>query len=153
MVDNSLKEYVHITVDMPERYSESICSWRTKRVRRRVASKSGNVVQTEISKNEQRNRLLELGSESLVAAILELSARNPDAADMIGQLISEPNEKVERILKKLEAFKDIDEFYDWRRLTALSLKLDSLLSEIKIIDACPPAYANPVKENTDIMSL
>lgn len=84
-----------------------------------------------LSKAEQRKRLLELDSDSLAAAFLELSTQNPDEADVIDRLTTKPTEKFDRIVRKLDAFKDTEEFYDWRRLTTLSRKLDSLLSEIK----------------------
>ncbi len=106
-------------------------------VRRRTARTPSNLVQPKMSKSEQRNRLLELDTKSLAAAILELSTRSPEASDMIGQLISKPDEQLERFLKKLDAFNNNDEFYDWRRLSALSRKLSSLLSDIKSSIADP----------------
>lgn len=105
-------------------------------VRRRTA-RASSLWQQEMSKTEQRKRLLELGTDSLASAILELSTKSPEAADMIGQLISKPDEQLKRFLKKLEAFKSDGEFYDWRRLSSLSRKLSSLLSDIKSSIADP----------------
>jgi len=81
--------------------------------------------------NECKQKLIDLGSETLAEALLSLAAHSDEADDLIEQLIATPKENVQRFKDKLAALKHSRRFIHWRGSAEFSRELEMLLQDLK----------------------
>ncbi len=79
----------------------------------------------------QKQRLMDLGEETLAQALLDLAPRSDDVEAMIQKLISTPEEAVARLKKKLASLKRSQRFIDWREAGHFANELNNLLDDIE----------------------
>jgi len=75
--------------------------------------------------------LIELGTESLADALLELAIQSDAADDMVDRLIATPQENTVRFREKLSSLKHARYFVDWREALSFSRELEALLQDLK----------------------
>ena len=76
-------------------------------------------------------RLMDVGEEALVQALLDLATRSDAAEAMIQRLIATPEEAVAQVKKKLTSLKRSQRFIDWREVGDFANELDDLLDNLK----------------------
>jgi len=64
--------------------------------------------------DSRKQKLIDLGSEALADALLNLAVHSDETDDLIEQLIATPEENVHRFKKKLSSLKHSRRFIDWR---------------------------------------
>lgn len=79
----------------------------------------------------RKQKLIDLGSETLAEALLNLAMRSDEANDLIEQLIATPKENVQRFKKKLSGLKQARRFVDWRGASGFTRELEMLLQDLK----------------------
>jgi len=79
----------------------------------------------------RKQKLIDLGSETLADALLNLSVHSDEVDDLIEQLIATPKENVQRFKKKLSGLKHSGRFIDWRGASGFSRELEMLLQDLK----------------------
>ncbi|HID02671.1 MAG TPA: hypothetical protein EYP18_05630, partial [Desulfobacterales bacterium] len=82
-------------------------------------------------KNRRKQKLTELGVESLADALLELAIQSDAADDMVDRLIATPQENTVRFREKLSSLKQSRYFIDWRESLSFSRELEALLQDLK----------------------
>lgn len=81
--------------------------------------------------NERKQKLIDLGPETLTEALLNLAVHSDEADDLIEQLIATPKENVQRFKEKLSDLKHSRRFIDWRGATGFGRELEMLLQDLK----------------------
>lgn len=84
-----------------------------------------------IMKNERKQKLINLGTDVLAEALLDLAVHSEEADDLIEQLIATPKENIQRFKEKLSSLKHSRRFIDWRGATGFSRELEMLLQDVK----------------------
>ena len=79
----------------------------------------------------RKQKLIDLGSDSLADALLNLAIHSTEADDLIEQLIATPKENMQRFKKKLSGLKSSRRFIDWRGSASFSRELEMLLQDLK----------------------
>ena len=79
----------------------------------------------------RKQKLIDLGAESLAEALLNLAVHSDEADDLIEQLIATPKENVHRFKKKLSGLKSSRRFIDWRGAADFARELEMLLQDLK----------------------
>lgn len=79
----------------------------------------------------RKQKLIDLGSDALADALLNLSVHSYVADDLIEQLIATPNENVKRFKQKLSGLKKSRRFIDWRGASDFAWELETLLENLK----------------------
>ncbi len=79
----------------------------------------------------RKQKLIDLGSETLVEALLRLAVYSNEADDLIEQLIASPEENVQRFKKKLSGLRRRKRFISWRESDSFSRELEMLLQDLK----------------------
>ncbi len=81
--------------------------------------------------DSRKQKLIDLGVETLAEVLLNLAVHSDEADDLIEQLIATPKENVQRFKKKLSGLKRRKRFIGWRESVAFSRKLEMLLQDLK----------------------
>jgi Family of unknown function (DUF6880) len=81
--------------------------------------------------NDRKQKMINLGSETLADALLELSLHSDLANDLVERLIATPKENVQRFKKKLASLKRSRRFIDWRESSGFARELEMLLQDLK----------------------
>lgn len=81
--------------------------------------------------NKRKQRLTQLGTESLTDALLSLAERDPAAEDLIDRLIATPEENIQCYKSKLSRLKRSRRFIDWRQAADFAKELENLLEDMK----------------------
>ncbi|MBA3029324.1 MAG: hypothetical protein FP816_11015 [Desulfobacteraceae bacterium] len=81
--------------------------------------------------NDRKQKLIDLGADTLAGTLLELAAHSDEADDLIERLISTPKENVQRFRKKLSELKHSRRFIDWRGAAGFGRELEMLLQDLK----------------------
>ena len=81
--------------------------------------------------NNRKEKLLDLGAETLADALLNLAVHSDEADDLIEQLIATPKENVQRFKKKLSSLKHSRRFVDWRAASSFAREVEMLLQDLK----------------------
>lgn len=81
--------------------------------------------------DDRKQKLIDLGSDSLADALLNLAMHSDEADDLIEQLIATPTENVQRFKKKLSGLKRRKRFISWRESASFSRELEMLLQDLK----------------------
>ena len=89
--------------------------------------------------DDRKDRLINLGSEKLTDALLELAIHCDTADTLIQRLIASPLENIKRFKNKLSGLKRSKRFIDWRESGKLARDLEMLLQDLKA------GVADPVK--------
>lgn len=79
----------------------------------------------------RKQKLIDLGTETLAEALLNLAVHSDEADDLIEQLIATPKENVQRFKKKLSGLKRRKRFISWRESASFSRELEMLLQDLK----------------------
>ena len=82
-------------------------------------------------KNNRKQKLIDLGAETLADALLELAEQSDTADDLIKRIIAGPDENIQRFKKKLSSLKRSKRFIDRRGSSVIARKLKMLLEDIK----------------------
>jgi hypothetical protein len=81
--------------------------------------------------NDRKQKLIDLGADTLAEALLNLAVHSDAADDLIEQLIATPKENVQRYKKALANLKRRKRFIDWRESASYVRKLEMLLQDLK----------------------
>ena len=81
--------------------------------------------------NERKQKLIDLGSETLAEALLDFAIHSDEADDLIEQLISTSKENVQRFKKKLSGLNHSRRFIDWKGAARFARELEMLLQDLK----------------------
>jgi len=81
--------------------------------------------------DNRRQKLIELGPETLAEALLDLATHSDEADDLIERLIAAPKENIQRFRKKLSGLKRSRRFIDWRGAAGFARELEMLLQDVK----------------------
>lgn len=81
--------------------------------------------------DSRKQKLIDLGSESLAEALLNLAVHSDEADGLIEQLIATPKENVQRFKKRLSSLKHSRRFINWRGATRFARELEMLLQDLK----------------------
>ncbi len=79
----------------------------------------------------RKQKLIDLGSETLADALLDLAVHSDEADDLIEQLIATPKENVQRFKKKLSGLKHRKRFIGWRESAGFARELEMLLQDLR----------------------
>lgn len=81
--------------------------------------------------DNRKQKLLDLGPEVLVDALLELAAQSDRASDFVERLIASPKENIQRFKEKLSSLKRSRRFIDWRESSGFARELEILVQDFK----------------------
>lgn len=81
--------------------------------------------------DSHKQKLIDLGSDTLADALLNLAVHSDEADDLIEHLIATPQENVQRFKKKLSGLKHSRRFIDWRGASGFARELEMLLQDLK----------------------
>ena len=81
--------------------------------------------------DSRKQKLVNLGAETLAEALLNLAVLSDEADDLIEQLIATPRENVQRFKKKLSSLKRRKRFIGWRESASFARELEMLLQDLK----------------------
>jgi len=79
----------------------------------------------------RKQKLIDLGSDALADALLNLAVHSDEMNDLIEQLIATPKENVQRFKKKLSGLKHSRRFIDWRGAAGFGRELEMLLQDLE----------------------
>lgn len=79
----------------------------------------------------RKQKLIDLGSETLADALLNLAVHSDEADDLIEQLIATQKESVQRFKKKLSSLKRRKRFISWCESASFARELEMLLQDLK----------------------
>ena len=82
-------------------------------------------------KNNRKQKLIDLGAETLAYALLELAEQSETADDLIKRIIAGPDENIQRFKRKLSSLKRSKRFIDRRSSSVIARKLKMLLEDLK----------------------
>ena len=78
----------------------------------------------------RKQKLIDLETESLADALLELAAQSGAADDLVERLIATPSKNIQRFREKLAGLKQSRRFIDWKQSFGFARKLDKLTISI-----------------------
>ncbi|MFH0959122.1 MAG: hypothetical protein V1897_10510 [Pseudomonadota bacterium] len=81
--------------------------------------------------NDRKQKLIDLGAQTLADALLELAIQSDAADDLVERLIATPKENTQRFKKKLAGLKRSTRFIDWREVSGFARDLTMLLQDLK----------------------
>jgi Family of unknown function (DUF6880) len=81
--------------------------------------------------DSRKQKLIDLGAETLAEALLDIAVHSDAADDLIERLIATPKENVQRFKKKLAGLKRSRRFIDWRSSSGFARELEMLLQDLK----------------------
>ncbi|WP_027360645.1 DUF6880 family protein [Desulforegula conservatrix] len=81
--------------------------------------------------NDRKQKLIELGAESLADALLELAEQYDAADDLLERMLATPTENIERFKKKISALKRSKRFISWGGASVFACELKALLQNLK----------------------
>ena len=81
--------------------------------------------------SDRKQKIIDLGAETLADALLELALYSDVADDLIERLIATPKENVQRFKNKLADLKRSRRFIDWRESAGFARELEMLLQDVK----------------------
>lgn len=81
--------------------------------------------------NDRKQKLMDLGPDVLSDALLELAVLSEDADQLIGYLISTPEENIQRFKKKLTSLKRSKRFIDWSGSFGFANELKTMLQDLR----------------------
>lgn len=81
--------------------------------------------------NDRKQKLIELGAESLAGALLELAAHYDAADDLLQRMLATPTENIKRFRIKLSGLKRSQRFISWRESSGFASELRALLQDLK----------------------
>ncbi len=81
--------------------------------------------------DSRKKKLIDLGSEALANALLNLAVHSDEAEDLIEQLIATPKENIQRFKQKLSRLKHSRRCINWRGSASFSRELEMLLQDVK----------------------
>ncbi len=84
-----------------------------------------------MSDDNPRERLIQVGSERLADALLELAARSDEADDMVKRVTASPTENTRRFKAKLAGLKRARRFIDWRGASGFARELEDMLADLE----------------------
>jgi len=84
-----------------------------------------------MSNDNLRERLIQLGSERLADALLELAVRSDGADDMVKRMTASPMENAKRFKAKLAGLKRTRRFIDWRGASGFARELEDMLADLE----------------------
>ena len=79
----------------------------------------------------RKQKLIDLGAETLAEALLNLAIHSDEADDLIEQLLATPKENVQRFKQKLSGLKRRKRFISWRESASFSRELEMLLQDLR----------------------
>ncbi len=79
----------------------------------------------------RKQRLIDLGADTLADALLGLAVYSDEADDLIERLIATPEENIRRFKRKLSALKRRRRFIGWRESDGFAQELEMLLQDLK----------------------
>ncbi len=82
---------------------------------------------------DTKQRLTDLGAETLADALLDLASRIDEAEALVDRLVSTPGENVRRIKARLAGLKRSRRFVHWGESAGLARDLESLLGDIRVV--------------------
>ena len=82
-------------------------------------------------KNIRKQRLIDLGAESLADALLELAIWSNAADDLVERMIAAPEENIQRFKKKLSSIKRSQRFIGWRESSGFAAELQAMLNDLR----------------------
>ncbi len=82
-------------------------------------------------KNIRKQRLIDLGAESLADALLELAIWSNAADDLVERIIAAPEENIQCFKKKLSSIKRSQRFIGWRESSGFATELQALLEDLR----------------------
>jgi hypothetical protein len=100
-------------------------------IMRRKSNTKRSPRQAKTSDIERRAALVKLGAEVLADTLIDLAPQNKEVDFTIERLISNPQTAFSRFKDQLANLSCLDEFVDWRGLSALRRELDFLLTDLK----------------------
>ncbi|MGM0365025.1 MAG: DUF6880 family protein [Actinomycetota bacterium] len=81
--------------------------------------------------DKRRQKLTDLGAETLADALLELAEWSDTADNLVERMISGPEENIQRFKKKLSGIKRSRHFYEWNESEDFAQKLGELLEDLR----------------------
>jgi hypothetical protein len=84
-------------------------------------------IEKHILQDSRREKLIALGPEKLVFALLESAIRNPRVDELVNRLGSEKAENLKRYYEKLQYLSRREKFYDWKTIEIFIAQLDDVL--------------------------
>lgn len=81
--------------------------------------------------DSRKQKLTELGADTLAKALLEIAVHSNEADELIEQLIATPKKNMQRFKKKLSGLKRRKRFISWRESASFSRELEMLLQDLK----------------------
>jgi len=85
----------------------------------------------------QRRKLMEVDTERLVDALVEIAVYNRDIADFVDRMVSTNDENKDRVLRKLASFKDRKYAHYGDEAHAFWVELMALLEDVKAASSSP----------------
>ncbi len=79
----------------------------------------------------RKQKLIDLGADTLADALLNLAVHSDEADDLIEQLIATHRENIQRFKKKLSGLKRRKRFIGWRESASFARGLEMLLQDLK----------------------
>lgn len=103
----------------------------------------------------RKQRLVQLGPDTLADALLGLASRDQAAYDVVGRMLAAPEENVKRFKAKLSGLKRLRRFIGWGESAAFARKLEALLADLEagIDDPCMGAQLVAAFYETDKKTL
>lgn len=80
--------------------------------------------------NQRKRRLMDLGTEVLADALLQLANCSEAADDLVNRLIASPEENIQRFKAKLSRLKRLRRFIHWEESTKFARELTALLHDL-----------------------
>lgn len=82
---------------------------------------------SDVTQDERRRKLLDIGIERLADALLELAARDTAANELVNRLVSVKSENLKRYYQKLEQLHRREYFYEWKQRQAFIADIEDML--------------------------
>lgn len=81
--------------------------------------------------DQRKQQLMDLGTEALAEALLDLAARDHTADDLVERMIATPKENIARFKAKLAGLKRSRRFIRWGESAGFARELEILLQDLK----------------------
>ena len=85
-----------------------------------------------------RQKLIDLGVETLADALLKFASQSEEAANLIAHLVATPKENVKRFKAKISGLKRGKRFIDWRESRHFAQSLETMLADLQAGVSDPP---------------
>ncbi len=97
----------------------------------RKTTLKGAVALAKTADTDRRTALVKLGVEALADTLIKLAPQNKEVDETIERLVCTPDENAARFEHRLANLSCMDDFVDWRGLSAFVHELQFLLAELK----------------------